>query len=71
MNPEQLRALKKWVEDNPKVIRDWLWELNSSFRQVRISPNGIPAEEVQDVWDCTVLIWEMVEKFMAVAEQYE
>ena len=70
MNREQLKKLKEWIEDNSVEFRNWLIDLDAKYRLVHISPNGVPASEVQDVWNLVIAVFEKVEEMQAVAAPY-
>ena len=70
MNEIQRRAIRKWISDNLDTFRDWLIDLDVKYRSVHISPDGVPASEVQDVWDLVIAVFEKVEEMQAVAAPY-
>jgi len=70
MNREQLKKLKEWIEDNSVEFRNWLIDLDAKYRLVHISPNGVSASEVQDVWNLVVAVFEKVEEMRVIVEKY-
>ena len=72
MNDKFWRNIKKkWIKKDVEGFRDWLIDLDVKYRSVHISPNEVPASEVQDVWDLVVAVFEKVEEMRAIAARYE